>query len=100
MPARLARGVITPRSRYVCPYCRSQNASLAGGQTRYQHTAPNGGGHTTQEITPKKLGVQNDSRSRSSIGDIIRAFMSRPDQKHKDPKGDPGNDSHEVRLAE
>lgn len=100
MPARLARGIVTTKDKYVCLSCRLQSSPLARGQTRYQHTGPpaNVGGDTDKGPTPKDLEC-NDSTSRSHVGDVIRNFMFKLDEKDKEPKGASSNESREVRLA-
>ena len=101
MPAKLARGLITTKDRYVCLSCRLQSSPLARGQTRYhQHTGPpaNTGGDTDQGSTPKDL-EYNDSTSPLHVGDVIRNFMFKLDEKDKEPKGASSNESREVRLA-
>ena len=100
MPAKLARGLSTTRDKYVCLSCRLQSSPLARGQTRYQHTGPpaNIGGDTDQVSTPKDL-EYNDYTSRSHVGDAIRSFMLKLDEKDKEPKGASSNESREVRLA-
>ncbi len=106
MPARLTRGVITPKHRYVCPSCRLQISSPAGGQNqRYQHTGPpaNVGGDSNQQSAPKDLDNNNESISRSRIGEIIRSFMFKPHEKDTETKSDlkiesPGK--HEVAFAD
>lgn len=87
MPAKLTRGLITPNQRYVCLSCRLQKSSSAGGRTtRYQHTAPpeNDGGKENQDFIPKDAGNEQESASRSRIGDMIRSFMFRSDAKDKE----------------
>ena len=100
MPARLARGIVTTKDKYVCLSCRLQNSPLARGQTRYQHTGPpaNVGGETEKGSTPNDLEC-NDSTSRSHVGDVIRNFMFKLYEKDKDPKVASSNESREVRLA-
>ncbi len=91
MPARLTRGVITPKHRYVCPSCRLHISSPAGGQNqRYQHTGPpaNVGGDSNQQSAPKDSDNNNESISRSRIGDIIRSFMFKPHEKDAETKSD------------
>ena len=90
MPAKLARGVITPNQKYVCLSCRLQSSSLPGGRTRrYQHTSPpeNHGSETNQESIPKDAEIGKDTVSRSGIGDIIRSFMFESDAKDNETKG-------------
>lgn len=111
MPARLARGVIAPKHRYVCLSCRLQKLSIAGGHiTRYQHTGPpanapaNVGGDGNQEFSLKKdLGNDNGSTTRSRIREIIRSVMFKPDGKDQETKGDSRVESlrkNEVRLTD
>ena len=91
MPAKLARGVITPNQKYVCLSCRLQSSSLAGGRTRrYQRTAfpENHGGDINQESIPKDAENGKDTVSPSGIGDIIRSFMFKSDAKDNETKDD------------
>ena len=104
MPARIARSVTTSNSRYICLSCRLQNSTLPRGQiARSQHTGSpaNQGTDSTQGFVSKNGENYNDSASPSRIGDILRSFMSKQNEKHKANKGKSGNENQkktEVRL--
>ena len=105
MPIRLAIGVNAPKYRYVCLSCRLEKSSYAAGRTaRYQHTGPpaNDGRESAQGSNSRLEQNHNESMSPSLIGDIIRRFISKPNEEDKENEGDSRTESletNEVRLA-